>query len=336
MRSTLLCLVIVACGPSKPTATERTAPVTPEKPATLEKPAAPPPGPWLTVTASGAVRVVHPGRWSCDGGGRTFRVGARTDCILPIEFVASYQVFGCPDVVTHGDETERATYDGRGRLLTYGPRPDYQTEYTYGDADVPLTRNGREVTVSRQGATVTWDEDHVVTKFTLDAQDRLVAVDGPAKQKLAWSGDDLAIVDWHMAGLDDVRDVYQTCSGAKPTPPVMEPTGGTIRLVNYKGLDTSSLSVARVVDVLDVAPYADVRGCYRTVLDRDPTAAGKLVLAFTIGKAGRLVQATAQTFDPAFDRCLDAAMKKWTFPVPIADGKPTEVRFVFELEISPG
>ena len=203
-------LLVAACGVSK----EPAAPVVGTAPSwTAELPS----GPWLTVTDAGSLRVQHPARWTCSTAeptGRVFKVGARTECLLPIEFI-TYQVFGCPDTVTHGSEVERATYDDRGRLLTYGPRPDYQTTYTW-NGDVPATRNGAKITVTREPAEVRWVEDDIVTIYVLDAQQRPIETRGLLQQKLTWAGDDLASVDWHMTGLDDIRSEYVACRGAKP------------------------------------------------------------------------------------------------------------------------
>lgn len=210
-----------ACGGSKepaapPATSVQTAPATGTTPPAMALPAELPSGPWLTVTDAGSLRVQHPARWTCSSThptGRVFTVGTRTECLLPIEFL-TYQVFGCPDTITHGSEVERATYDDRGRLLTYGTRPDYQTTYTW-NGDVPATRNGTKITVTRDGSEVRWDEDGIVMTYVLDAQQRPIGSRGMLEQKLTWVGDDLTVVDWHMTGLDDIRTEYVSCRAAK-------------------------------------------------------------------------------------------------------------------------
>ena len=294
-------------------------------------------GPWLTATETGALRVRHPARWTCSETaptGRTFTIGARAECLLPIEFL-SYQVFGCPDTVTHGTDTERATYDARGRLLTFGPRPDYQTTYTW-DGDVPVTRDGRKVTVTRDGATVRWDEEGIVTTYELDAQQRPIEVKGPAQVKLTWAGDDLASTDWHMAGLDDMHSDYVTCRGTTPAASLPAPAKvEKIALGPYEGFDQTSLSMGRLVDALDREPWAQVRACYRTVLARDAAAHGDLALTFTVGPEGRLLAASADGFDASLVACVRAAMATWTVPIPLVDGAPAEARFALTLVLSP-
>ncbi len=293
-------------------------------------------GPWLTATETGALRVQHPARWTCSATAptaRAFTIGARTECLLPIEFL-SYQVFGCPDTVGHGTDTERATYDARGRLLTFGPRPDYQATYTW-DGDVPATRDGRPVKVTRDESSVRWDEEGIVTTYVLDAQQRPVEVKGLAQVTLTWAGDDLARADWHMAGLDDVHSEYVTCRGTTPAAALAAPAQvERIALGRYDGLDQTSLSVGDLVEALDREPWAQVRACYRTVLTRDATAHGDLVMTFTVGRTGKLQAPTVDGFDASLGACVRAAMATWTVPIPRVDGAPAEARFELTLALS--
>lgn len=330
-------VVAAACGSSREPAAPRahTAPAAPG-PLGAAVSAEAPIGPWLTATETGALRVQHPARWTCKDtspAGRSFTVGARAECLLPIEFL-SYQVFGCPDTVTHGTESERATYDDRGRLLTFGPRPDYQTTYTW-DGDVPATRDGRPVKVTRDASSVRWDEEGIVTTYVLDAQQRPVEVKGLAHVTLTWAGDDLARADWHMAGLDDVHAAYVTCRGTTPAAALPAPAQvERIALGRYEGLDQTSLSVGDLVEALDREPWAQVRACYRAVLDRDATAHGDLVMTFTVGRTGKLQAPTVDGFDASLGACVRTAMATWTVPIPRVDGAPAEARFEFTLALS--
>ncbi len=193
----------------------RTAPSTqPTKP--RRRPLELPMGQWMTATTAGALLITTPARWSCDWLGpntraaRSFTPGARTSCIVPAEFLTNL-VFGCPDEVTTPLGTALASYDARGRLISYGPRPDYQTTYGWDDDDRPITRNGKSVSVTRTPDEIVYIEDGIRESLKLDEQSRPVALSGMLDMKLGWRGDALVSLHWALAGVDPIDATFGQC-----------------------------------------------------------------------------------------------------------------------------
>jgi Ca-activated chloride channel homolog len=65
------------------------------------------------------------------------------------------------------------------------------------------------------------------------------------------------------------------------------------------------------------AHLQEIRGCYNKALVRDPTAAGRIVVQFTIGGDGRVgaaVIVSSDIEDTRLGRCIAAKVRGWEFP----------------------
>ena len=67
----------------------------------------------------------------------------------------------------------------------------------------------------------------------------------------------------------------------------------------------------------------EVRQCYQQGLNSRPDLQGRVAIRFAVGPSGQVAQAiTAQSDIGAHDveRCIAAAVRRWTFPAPPGGG----------------
>jgi hypothetical protein len=78
----------------------------------------------------------------------------------------------------------------------------------------------------------------------------------------------------------------------------------------------------------------EIRDCYTLGLAKDPTLAGRIMIDFTIGPTGAVVNANASDVsglaDPAVPTCIVDAILTWTFPKPHGGGS-VNVSYPFNL-----
>ena len=76
----------------------------------------------------------------------------------------------------------------------------------------------------------------------------------------------------------------------------------------------------------------EIEACYEAALDRDAEANGIVLVAFTIGTAGKATAATIEhsdISDGTLHACMLGAVRGWLFPRP--EGGSVEVRYPFVL-----
>ena len=111
---------------------------------------------------------------------------------------------------------------------------------------------------------------------------------------------------------------------------------GRISVTDKKSFDDSSLTPDMVYRKIMSAYLAGIKRCQKQILLRDPTARGKVKLAFTVNESGRVVSPKATGFDPELDSCVTGLMGNWRFDIPKdSDGEPTDASFEIALQLVP-
>jgi len=91
---------------------------------------------------------------------------------------------------------------------------------------------------------------------------------------------------------------------------------------------------ARTIGAVIDAHFGDVEACYSPVAQKNPSAAGRIALQWTLGADGRptAVTVTQDTLsDPSVAACLRGRAKNWQFPAP--EGGVGVVRAPFDLRM---
>jgi outer membrane biosynthesis protein TonB len=142
----------------------------------------------------------------------------------------------------------------------------------------------------------------------------------------------------------------RTGTGTGPTvtgpggPTTVDPGGkqqekvpaGRISVSDKKTFDDSSLTPDAVLRKILGAYMSGLKRCHKDLLKKDPTARGKVKLAFTVNESGRTVSPKASGFNPDLDQCIEGLMNSWRFDVPKdSDGDPTEASFEIALQLVP-
>ena len=74
-----------------------------------------------------------------------------------------------------------------------------------------------------------------------------------------------------------------------------------------------------------------IRHCYEQLLQRSPSAAGKVKVAFTVGPDGRVTTANvadSSISDSVLTGCIAGQVQRWKFPQP-RGGAPVNVSYPF-------
>ena len=96
--------------------------------------------------------------------------------------------------------------------------------------------------------------------------------------------------------------------------------GGTVTRATARSIASTQGTVDReaVARVIN-SHLNEVHGCYERALLKDPGLAGKVVLEWTIGAAGRVVAAKTKSStlrNASVEACILSSLKTWTFPAP--------------------
>lgn len=96
--------------------------------------------------------------------------------------------------------------------------------------------------------------------------------------------------------------------------------GGTVTRATARSIASTQGTVDReaVARVIN-SHLNEVHGCYERALLKDPGLAGKVVLEWTIGPAGRVVAAKTKSStlrNASVEACILSSLKSWTFPAP--------------------
>lgn len=111
---------------------------------------------------------------------------------------------------------------------------------------------------------------------------------------------------------------------------------GRISVSDKKAFDESSLTPDAVLRKILGAYIGGLKRCHKDLLKTDPTARGKVKLAFTVNESGRTVSPKASGFNSSLDSCIEGLMGNWRFDVPKdGDGEPTEASFEIALQLVP-
>jgi len=109
---------------------------------------------------------------------------------------------------------------------------------------------------------------------------------------------------------------------------------GRITATDKQDFDDSTLTADQVLATIAQKYMVAVKGCYTTVLHRDPTARGKLKLALSVSESGRVAKVDVESFDPAMSSCVEDLAGRWRFPVPKdKDGETmtSDFRITFQM-----
>jgi hypothetical protein len=98
--------------------------------------------------------------------------------------------------------------------------------------------------------------------------------------------------------------------------------------------DETSLTATDVLRKIQRSYLAGIKRCYKQLLAKQPSAAGKLTLRLTVTATGQVTAPSARGL-PAMERCVTDAMASWRFPVPRdTRGTPTEATFETTLRFT--
>lgn len=139
-------------------------------------------------------------------------------------------------------------------------------------------------------------------------------------------------------GTGDVRvgtgSARTTSAGAESTSP--PGPRGRISVTSRRALVDSTLTVDAVHAKIQSAYMAGLKRCYKSYLDKDPTAKGVVTLSLTVQEAGRVTAARAKAFATEVGDCMTAQMSSWRFPVPKdKDAEATQASFEIVLQLVP-
>lgn len=111
---------------------------------------------------------------------------------------------------------------------------------------------------------------------------------------------------------------------------------GRISVTEKSTSDDSTLTPDAVLRKIQSAYMSGIKRCQKQILLRDPTARGKVKLAFTVNETGRTVSPRAKGFDSDLDSCITGLMSNWRFDIPKdSDGEATDATFEIGLQLVP-
>ncbi len=88
---------------------------------------------------------------------------------------------------------------------------------------------------------------------------------------------------------------------------------------------------AQEVQTVIRANLNQIRHCYEQLLQRSPSASGKVKVNFVVGPSGRVSSASvanSSISDPQLMGCISSAVQRWAFPQP-RGGQPVTVTYPF-------
>ena len=89
----------------------------------------------------------------------------------------------------------------------------------------------------------------------------------------------------------------------------------TLLVVAVISSSTASADIDRSLVNRVVKTHArEIRGCYETSLEANPSLHGKVTVTFTIEKDGKVNTAKAEGLEDNLDRCIEGVVKTFAFP----------------------
>ncbi|MBK9032266.1 MAG: hypothetical protein IPL61_13285 [Myxococcales bacterium] len=101
-------------------------------------------------------------------------------------------------------------------------------------------------------------------------------------------------------------------------------------------VNDSTLTPDQVLRKILSAYMGGLKRCHKDLLHTDPTAGGKVRLAFTVSELGRAVRPKSTGFSAQLDACIEQQIGGWRFDVPMdTNGRPSEASFEIALQLVP-
>jgi hypothetical protein len=120
-----------------------------------------------------------------------------------------------------------------------------------------------------------------------------------------------------------------------PVPDATMPAG-RVQVATKKTFDDTSLTPDAVLGRLQQTYFQGIKRCYKDHLAKHRHDKGRVELAFTVDKDGRVVSPTVKGFTGELDTCIKAQMDSWKFPPPKdEDGEATDASFSITLALLP-
>ncbi len=133
-----------------------------------------------------------------------------------------------------------------------------------------------------------------------------------------------------VGGLGGVGGNSIDSSGTKAS------SGSRVTVLPPKTASATTLTPDLVMRKVSSAYMAGIKRCYKTSLQQDPAARGKLTLGWKVNETGRTIDPRVTGFRKDLDDCIVAQMANWRFPAPQTDqGEPTEATFEITLQMVP-
>ena len=135
--------------------------------------------------------------------------------------------------------------------------------------------------------------------------------------------------------LDDLKASGRNVVVGKGPGRVPGPTG-RISVARKQALDDTTLAVDVVLRKIQSVYVHGIKRCYQSYLDNDPSARGKVKLAFTVTRTGATASFKVLGFAKEVDECVGNLLRAWRFPVPkTKDGAAVEAAFEIDLVMVP-
>ena len=135
--------------------------------------------------------------------------------------------------------------------------------------------------------------------------------------------------------LDDLKASGRNVVVGKGPGRVPGPTG-RISVARKQALDDTTLAVDVVLRKIQSVYVHVIKRCYQSYLDNDPSARGKVKLAFTVTRTGATASFKVLGFAKEVDECVGNLLRAWRFPVPkTKDGAAAEAVFEIDLVMVP-
>lgn len=111
---------------------------------------------------------------------------------------------------------------------------------------------------------------------------------------------------------------------------------GRVTVLPPTAVNTTTLTPDLVMRKVRSVYMAGIKRCYKTSLQQDPAARGKLTIAWKVNETGRTIDPRVIGFRKDLDDCIAAQMANWRFPAPKTDqGEPAEATFEIGLQMVP-